>query len=61
MKYGEACTKEGSSHENFNGMSEEKNSSVETIVTNEDSVSDEALSLQVVNEEIITIEYAGGN
>jgi hypothetical protein len=42
-------------------MSEEKNSSVETIVTNEDSVSDEALSLQVVNEEIITIEYAGGN
>jgi hypothetical protein len=48
MKYGEACTKQGSSHENFNGMSDKKSSSVETVVINEDSVS--------VNEEIIATD-----
>ncbi|CAB3985600.1 Hypothetical predicted protein [Paramuricea clavata] len=39
--------------EKFNGMSDKKNSLVETVVINEDNVSDEALSLQVVNKEII--------
>ncbi|CAB4034753.1 Hypothetical predicted protein [Paramuricea clavata] len=48
MKYGEACNKEGSSHENFHGTSDKKSSSVETVVINEDSVS--------VNEEIIATD-----
>ena len=37
-------------------MSDEKNSLVETKVMNEDKVNDEALSLQVVNDEIITMD-----
>ena len=61
MKNEEASTKKASSQdvvevEKFNGMSDEKSSLVETIVMNEDSVSDEALSLQVVNEEIIAMD-----
>ena len=57
MKNEKASTKKASSQdvvqvEKFNGMSDEKNSLVETIVINEDSVSD----LQVVNEEIIAMD-----
>ena len=42
--------------EKFNGMSDEKNSLVETVVINEDNVSHEALSLQVINKEIIATD-----
>ncbi|CAB3983386.1 ---NA--- [Paramuricea clavata] len=37
-------------------MSDKKNSLVQTVVINEDNVSDEALSLQVVNKEIIATD-----
>ena len=61
MKNGEAWSiKKVSSQdvvvEQFNGMSDEKNSLVETVLINEDSVRDEALSLQVVNKEIIATD-----
>ncbi len=42
--------------EKISGMSDEKNSLVETKVMNEDKVNDEASSLQVVNDEIITMD-----
>ncbi|CAB3987619.1 DNA transposase THAP9, partial [Paramuricea clavata] len=61
MKNGETSTKKASIQdfvavEQFNGMSDKKSSLVETVVINEDSVSDEGLSLQVVNEEIIATD-----